>query len=138
MKLKAKIIKLLKYKVYKHLIFPYFTDFPRNDCDFIKTIVCESSDFRWRKCDGLVEKSDTIVNAQMAQQLSRTTCKQGSNWNFARDSIWVHKGCQARFHLCVKKPLQKGVYIFLNDMAFNKFTFFKMLIAYYKPTCKLL
>jgi hypothetical protein len=58
-----------------------------------QVIRCESRDGRQRFCPvpgGLRE-------AQIVRRLSDTRCRQGYNWGFQRDGIWVDRGCRAEF-----------------------------------------
>ena len=40
---------------------------------------------------------DTRGGVRLVQQLSETQCRQGSNWGYDRDSVWVDRGCAGRF-----------------------------------------
>jgi hypothetical protein len=57
-----------------------------------RTLRCESSDNRQRRCDADVRAGVTLV-----RQLSSTPCVEGSNWGWDRGGVWVDRGCRAEF-----------------------------------------
>ncbi|MEO6967083.1 MAG: DUF3011 domain-containing protein [Rhodanobacteraceae bacterium] len=59
--------------------------------DSRQTIECSSNDQRRTRCR--VPWQD----ARMVQQLSSSACVRGRTWGFDRGSIWVDRGCRARF-----------------------------------------
>ena len=58
------------------------------------TIVCESSDGRYRQC-----QIDGVGRVSLTRQLSRTTCVEGESWGYRDGVVWVDKGCRAEFTL---------------------------------------
>jgi hypothetical protein len=40
---------------------------------------------------------DTRGGVRLVQQTSQTQCREGSNWGYDRDSVWVDRGCAGRF-----------------------------------------
>ncbi|HET6912564.1 MAG TPA: DUF3011 domain-containing protein [Rhodanobacteraceae bacterium] len=62
------------------------------DYDRGQTIVCESQDGHYNRCqvpwDGGV---------RMVQQISESACIRGQTWGERRHSVWVNQGCRARF-----------------------------------------
>lgn len=57
-----------------------------------REVVCESKNHRRTDC-----RMDTRGGVRLVEQTSDTRCRQGSNWGFDRDSVWVDKGCAGRF-----------------------------------------
>ncbi len=55
------------------------------------SIACESRDYQRARCD--VPWRD----ARLVEQISETSCRRGSNWDFDRRGIWVDGGCAAVF-----------------------------------------
>lgn len=62
------------------------------DYDRGQTIVCESQDGRYNRCEIPWEGG-----AQIVQQLSSSACVRGQTWGTRRHSVWVNQGCRARF-----------------------------------------
>jgi hypothetical protein len=40
---------------------------------------------------------DTRGGVRLVQQISETQCRQGTNWGYDGNSVWVDRGCAARF-----------------------------------------
>ena len=57
-----------------------------------RDVVCESKNHRRKEC-----RMDTRGGVRLVEQKSETRCRQGRNWGFDRDSVWVDEGCAARF-----------------------------------------
>lgn len=57
-----------------------------------QTIVCESHDGRYNQC-GLPWRG----GAQIVQQISSSACVRGDTWGVRGGSVWVDRGCRARF-----------------------------------------
>ena len=57
-----------------------------------REVVCESKNHRRKEC-----RMDTRGGVRLVEQTSNTRCRQGSNWGFDRESVWVDDGCAGRF-----------------------------------------
>ena len=57
-----------------------------------REVTCESKNRGRNDCP-----MDTRGGVRLVQQTSETQCRQGSNWGFDRDSVWVDRGCAGRF-----------------------------------------
>jgi len=57
-----------------------------------QTIKCKSEHFAYHQC-----RIDTHGYVRLSRQLSKTHCRQGSNWDYDRRGIWVDDGCAAEF-----------------------------------------
>lgn len=53
---------------------------------------CESNDGRIREC-----AANTRAGVQLVRVLSKAPCIQGTSWGYARNGIWVSRGCRAEF-----------------------------------------
>lgn len=58
-----------------------------------QVIRCESQDGRRDVC-GLPFRARSVA---LSRQLSDTTCRQGTNWGWSGDTVWVDNGCRAEF-----------------------------------------
>ncbi|MFC4729899.1 DUF3011 domain-containing protein [Coralloluteibacterium thermophilus] len=56
------------------------------------TLRCKSHDFGRNYC-----RTDTRGGVRLVRQHSRTECRQGRNWGWDRNGIWVDNGCDAEF-----------------------------------------
>ncbi|HXS74011.1 MAG TPA: DUF3011 domain-containing protein [Rhodanobacteraceae bacterium] len=56
------------------------------------TVVCESQDGRYNRCD-----MPWRGGAQLVEQLSSTACVRGQTWGIRHGSLWVNNGCRGRF-----------------------------------------
>ncbi len=59
---------------------------------FAGEIRCRSSNQRYSRCP-----VRTDYRVQLVERLSRADCVQGQSWGFDASSIWVNRGCEARF-----------------------------------------
>ena len=57
-------------------------------------IVCASRDFRQQHCP-----ANTRGGARLVNQISRTPCQQGVNWDFDARGVWVSQGCAGEFEI---------------------------------------
>jgi hypothetical protein len=57
-----------------------------------REVTCESRNHGRRDCP-----MDTRGGVRLVEQISETRCRQGTNWGYDRDSVWVDRGCAARF-----------------------------------------
>ena len=57
------------------------------------TVTCNSDDNRRRSCAWDRRQGRPVV----IENLSRTRCEEGGNWNWDGNAIWVDRGCRARF-----------------------------------------
>lgn len=58
----------------------------------MREVVCTSIDNRYRECP--IPFRGTAV---ITQQLSRSACVEGQSWGQKAGSVWVNRGCRARF-----------------------------------------
>jgi hypothetical protein len=58
-------------------------------------IECNSLDFKYASCFVGAQ----IRSVELARQLSRASCVYGRSWGYGYDSIWVDRGCRARFRV---------------------------------------
>lgn len=58
-------------------------------------IRCESQDHR----DNYCRSFDSIQDARIYRQLSKSACIEGQTWGFDRGGIWVRQGCRADFEI---------------------------------------
>ncbi len=59
-----------------------------------KTIRCESENQMRKHCP-----VDTRGGVRLARLMGRSTCTQGTNWDFDSAGVWVDKGCRAEFEV---------------------------------------
>jgi hypothetical protein len=59
---------------------------------FAGQLECRSQDNRYRRCS-----ANTENRVELLRQFSSSDCSRGRSWGFDRNSIWVDRGCQARF-----------------------------------------
>ncbi|MEO5883276.1 MAG: DUF3011 domain-containing protein [Caldimonas sp.] len=57
-----------------------------------REVVCESRNRNRNDC-----RMDTRGGVRLIEQTSDTRCREGSNWGYDRDSVWVDRGCSGRF-----------------------------------------
>ena len=57
-----------------------------------REVTCESRNRGRNDCP-----MDTRGGVRLVQQTSETQCRQGTNWGYDRDSVWVDRGCAGRF-----------------------------------------
>jgi hypothetical protein len=57
-----------------------------------QTIHCESKNYRYQYC-----RADTDYRVTLERQSSSTRCRQGDNWGYDRNGVWVDRGCAADF-----------------------------------------
>lgn len=55
-------------------------------------ITCESRQGRYNFCN-----VNTRGGVRFIRQISNTQCRQGVNWDYEQDGIWVNRGCSAEF-----------------------------------------
>ena len=55
-------------------------------------VTCESQNYQYRRC-----QVPTRGYAQLIEQLGNNRCVEGQTWGYDRNSIWVDRGCRARF-----------------------------------------
>ena len=61
---------------------------------------CESWNYKFNKCG--CSSLGTIQSVTLHKQESKTMCKEGQNWGYDDNSIWVNDGCRAEFDICVE------------------------------------
>ena len=59
-----------------------------------QTIRCESYNMSYRFC-----RADTDNRVEIARQISNTNCVLDRNWGYARNGVWVNRGCGADFRV---------------------------------------
>ena len=59
-----------------------------------ENITCKSHDHKYTHCN-----IQTAGYVTLRQQLSKTHCVQGRNWDYDRRGIWVDDGCSGKFHV---------------------------------------
>jgi|JI9StandDraft_2_1071091.scaffolds.fasta_scaffold14800_3 hypothetical protein len=59
-----------------------------------QTIRCESYNMGYRFC-----RADTDNRVEIARQISNTNCVLDRNWGYARNGVWVNRGCGADFRV---------------------------------------
>jgi hypothetical protein len=57
---------------------------------------CGSVDYRYRMC-----QVDTGLggSVRLVRQISKTPCREGSNWGWNRAGVWVNEGCEGVFRV---------------------------------------
>lgn len=60
--------------------------------DIDARVHCESKNYGRNRCD-----MDTRSGVRLVEQTSNTRCRRDVNWGFDAGSVWVDKGCSARF-----------------------------------------
>lgn len=63
-----------------------------NQQGFAGQIECRSQNNRYVRCP-----ANTNNRVELLRQFSSTSCVRGSTWGYDRNSVWVNRGCQARF-----------------------------------------
>jgi hypothetical protein len=58
------------------------------------TVVCESPEGRYRRCDARIP-----AGVRINRQFGRADCVRGRNWDYDRNGIWVDHGCKAEFFI---------------------------------------
>jgi hypothetical protein len=57
-----------------------------------RLVTCESEDNDYRRC-----RTWTYGEVRVARNLSQRRCRQGTNWGYDNNGIWVDDGCRAVF-----------------------------------------
>jgi hypothetical protein len=57
-----------------------------------EVIICESVKDRRTYCPARIRR-----DAQLVQQLSRSSCQEGVTWGYDRGGVWVTRGCRGEF-----------------------------------------
>ncbi|MBL8256234.1 MAG: DUF3011 domain-containing protein [Pseudoxanthomonas mexicana] len=57
------------------------------------SVTCNSEDNRRRSCAYDARQGRPIL----LQQVSNTSCREGYNWGYAGNQVWVDRGCRGRF-----------------------------------------
>ncbi len=55
-------------------------------------ITCKSTNYHYKSC-----RLDGPGHVRLKKQISSVKCRQGKNWDYDRNSIWVDDGCGAKF-----------------------------------------
>ena len=63
-----------------------------NNRGFAGEIRCASRNNQYQRCS-----VDTGGRVELVERISNASCNQGSSWGYDRNSIWVNRGCEARF-----------------------------------------
>lgn len=63
-----------------------------NNRGYAGEIRCASRNNRYQRC-----QVDTGGRVELVERISNASCTQGSSWGHDRNSIWVNRGCEARF-----------------------------------------
>ncbi len=63
-----------------------------NNRGFAGEIRCASRNNNYQRCG-----VDTGGRVELVERISNASCNQGSSWGYDRSSIWVNRGCEARF-----------------------------------------
>lgn len=59
-----------------------------------QTIRCESYNMGYQFC-----RADTGNRVELVRQISGTDCREGRNWGYERNGVWVNRGCGAEFRV---------------------------------------
>ncbi len=59
-----------------------------------ENVTCKSHDYKYTHCS--IQSAGYVT---LREQLSKTHCVQGRNWDYDRRGIWVDDGCGAKFHV---------------------------------------
>ncbi|MGB5280175.1 MAG: DUF3011 domain-containing protein, partial [Arenicellales bacterium] len=59
-----------------------------------ENVTCKSHDHKYTHCN-----IQTAGYVTLREQLSKTHCMQGRNWDYDRRGIWVDDGCSGKFHV---------------------------------------
>jgi hypothetical protein len=57
-------------------------------------IKCESNGNRYQYCN-----ANTSGKVRLVQQMSSSNCRQGRDWGYDWNGVWVSNGCRARFQV---------------------------------------
>ncbi len=57
-----------------------------------RTITCESRKGRYQYCN-----IKTGGRVKLRKQISNTRCREGDNWGYDRNGVWVDQGCSGEF-----------------------------------------
>ena len=71
---------------------PSYPTYPGGGYGQGRTVRCESNKSRYHRCNVPVYQG-----VQLQHKLSDASCKQGSDWGWDRNGIWVDDGCRADF-----------------------------------------
>lgn len=63
-----------------------------NGDSYSSTLVCESRDYRYQRCNVPVRNSVELID-----QRSNSPCRFNRSWGYDRNGIWVDQGCAAEF-----------------------------------------
>lgn len=66
---------------------------PGRGDDRTTVVHCKSENFRHREC-GMPVRARHV---EIRRQISRTDCREGQNWGWRYDRLWVDRGCEAEF-----------------------------------------
>ena len=80
------------------------------------TIRCESKGHR-RDCSA----GEAIVRVRLVRQLSVTSCEEGENWGYTRNTVWVDHGCRADFEVTFRRDEGRGFPLICSSYGGRKF-----------------
>ena len=99
--------KILPRRILIMLLF-YFFSFISDKCS---SLDCSSSHYRFASC--ALPGAEIITRITVARKYSKSPCNYGHSYGPGSGSIWVNRGCRARFNVCYerrkKRKNSKGV-----------------------------
>ena len=61
-------------------------------------IDCSSWGYKFATCP--VPGADVITRMNVARKYSKSACNYGTSYGKGQGTIWVNKGCRAKFNVC--------------------------------------
>lgn len=60
-------------------------------------IICESDGDSFERCPVRTDRDLRDLDVRLVERLSHSACLEGRTWGVDRHSVWVDRGCRARF-----------------------------------------
>lgn len=67
-----------------------------------QTIICESKDNRRRSCPADLSGRNGGDAVALLRNISSVACREGVNWSYDRNGVWVDGGCRAEFRIVTR------------------------------------
>ena len=80
-------------------IFPIFRSIFIG-CEHNSIVSCSSQNYRHSRCP--ISGAGQITSVFVQKKESKSACTRGSSYGVEGGSIWVNRGCRARFFVCPK------------------------------------
>ena len=89
--------KILPRKILIMLLF-YLFSFISDEC---RSLDCSSSNYKFASC--ALPGAAVITHIAVTRKYSRSPCHDGYSYGPGSGSIWVNRGCRARFNVCYER-----------------------------------